>query len=98
MFAIGLIEGPLHHFYYMRFLEKIIPGSDTKSIFMKIAMDQVVASPLFITTFFYGVGVMEGKNLKKCTQDIRENIVEVYLVNILDYIYFIVMIILNLRK
>lgn len=81
MFAIGLIEGPIHHVYYMTFLERILPKSDLSSVGKKIILDQFVASPLFIFTFFYGLGMLERKSLNECNTEIMMNAWEVYVVS-----------------
>lgn len=80
MTTVGFIEGPLHHFYY-GYLDRFLPGMDGKTVFLKIILDQILASPLFISTFFYGMGLLEGKSLRECTKEVKRDIVTVYTVN-----------------
>lgn len=79
MFAVGILEGPLHHYYYV-YLDKIFPGMDLRTVSIKVLLDQIIASPLFIGTFFYGMGAFEGKTFFECTEEIRSKIWAVLLV------------------
>jgi len=46
MFAVGLSQGPPHHYWYM-YLDKILPKADLRTIVLKIIMDQIFAAPFF---------------------------------------------------
>lgn len=80
MISIGLAEGPIHHIYYVTFLEKVLPGMDIKTVTKKIFLDQIVASPVFILTFFYGMGTMERKSVPEINHEIKMKALGVYLV------------------
>jgi protein Mpv17 len=88
MFVIGLIEGPLHHYFY-DWIGKLFKGRSVKSVTNKIIMDQIFMSPICITWFFIGMGLMEGKNLYECGHELREKFVEVYTVSDLTCNYLI---------
>ncbi|CAK1604318.1 unnamed protein product [Parnassius mnemosyne] len=70
MFLIGTLLGPIHHYYYI-YLDKVLPGIDVKTITKKIALDQVIASPVFIVLFFYGMGILENKTREQNVQDVK---------------------------
>lgn len=79
MFVVGLAMGPLHHYVY-GWLNVVLPKRDFRSITKKILFDQVVISPFCIVSFFYGMGIMEGKPLDHMSEEIAHKFVEVYLV------------------
>ena len=53
MFTIGLALGPLNHYWYL-FLDKILPGATGRIVFKKVILDELIASPVFTTSFFMG--------------------------------------------
>ena len=40
MFAVGLSQGPPHHYWYV-WLDKLIPRKDLRAVLLKILLDQV---------------------------------------------------------
>lgn len=53
MFAIGVALGPFNHYWYV-YLDRFFPGIKRKTIFKKVILDEIVASPFFIVAFFVG--------------------------------------------
>lgn len=84
MFYVGLALGPLHHFFY-KYLDFFLPNKTIHSATQKIFYDQIIMSPACIACFFYGMGLLEGKNVGECTDEIKLKAPKVYLVFI--YIY-----------
>ncbi|VVC97250.1 unnamed protein product [Leptidea sinapis] len=78
MFIVGCLMGPLHHYYYI-YLDKVLPHTDIKTVVKKILNDQLLASPATILSFFYALGVLEGKTFKDSTQEIKEKFKYVYI-------------------
>lgn len=78
MMLVGVMEGPLHHIYYTR-LDRVLPGNDMRTVLVKIVLDQVIASPMFIATFFYGNGILEGRTLSETTTELRRDLWTVYM-------------------
>lgn len=76
--VVGFLEGPVHHYYYT-LLDKALPGMDLVTVSKKIFLDQTVASPTFIAIFFYCCGLMEGKSLRSCTDELGSVVWTVYL-------------------
>ncbi|KAJ8687633.1 hypothetical protein QAD02_023427 [Eretmocerus hayati] len=70
MTTVGLLQGPFHHFFYA-ILEKKLPGKDTVAIFKKTFLDQTIASPTCLGIFFFGLGVMESKNLSDINGEVK---------------------------
>lgn len=52
MALVGLSQGPMHHYIY-KWMDLIIPGSCLKSVAYKIAIDQFINCPIYITQFYY---------------------------------------------
>lgn len=80
MFIIGLAMGPLDHYAY-GWLNAVFPDRDLKTITKKILVDQLAMSPVCITSFFYGMGFLEGKSLGCMNKEIAHKFLEVYKVH-----------------
>ena len=79
MFAVGLSQGPPHHYWYL-WLDKILPKTDLRTVALKIVMDQIFAAPFFAITFFFGMGVLEDKRMSECWTEFVKKFPTVYLV------------------
>lgn len=77
MTIVGTLYGPLHHYYY-GWVDRILPKSDGKSVFNKIMLDQFVASPLFIVSYFYSAGILEGGSIKDCNNELKFKFFTIY--------------------
>ncbi|XP_077982066.1 mpv17-like protein 2 [Glandiceps talaboti] len=78
MFVIGLILGPFNHCWY-KFLDHILPARTFGIIVRKILLDEIIASPFFATTFFMGMGILEGEGVQKSFDILKEKFLSVYL-------------------
>jgi len=54
-----LYHGPSGHYFY-NWLDKTIEGSDAKAVFSKVAFDQIIWCPIFMTVFFTYLGLVAG--------------------------------------
>lgn len=81
MFLIGLVFGPMHHFWY-KWLQKMLPTRDFKTVTKKIFFDELIMSPICIVTFFYGMGILERMPLKEIKHETSEKFIEVYMVRL----------------
>lgn len=81
MFCMGVTFGPLTHVWYNVVLERIIVGTGNKMVFKKILADQFVAGPFFCSSFFFGMGLFEGRGMQGAVQEVKENFLPVYLVD-----------------
>ena len=79
MFAVGLSQGPPHHYWYL-WLDKVLPKRNLRTVLFKIAADQVIAAPFFAITFFFGMGVLEDKRMTECWREFVRKFPTVYLV------------------
>ena len=80
MFAVGLSQGPPHHYWYL-WLDKILPKTDLRTVALKIVLDQIFAAPFFAITFFFGMGVLEDKRMSECWTEFVKKFPTVYLVS-----------------
>ena len=80
MFAVGLSQGPLHHYWY-GFLDRALPSRSRRTVGLKILADQLAAAPFFAVTFFYGMGLLQGKSLDGCWTEFVAKFPAVYLVS-----------------
>ncbi|CAG9863180.1 unnamed protein product [Phyllotreta striolata] len=80
MFLVGLVLGPIHHYYYL-WIAKKWPARTTKIITWKIGLDQFIMSPICIGAFFYGMSALENKSLRDSTVELKEKFMETYTVD-----------------
>ena len=83
MFLVGLSQGPLHHYWY-GFIDRALPSgrrTGLRTVGLKILADQIVAAPFFAVTFFYGMGLLQGKGLADCWTEFAAKFPAVYLVS-----------------
>ena len=80
MFAVGLSQGPLHHYWY-GYLDRALPSRSLRTVGLKILADQLAAAPFFAVTFFYGMGLLQGKGLADCWTEFAAKFPAVYLVS-----------------
>lgn len=81
MTIVGTTIGPVHHYYYT-YLDKLLPKSDLNTVFKKMALDELVAAPLFIAMFFYGMGALERKSFQESHKELKDKFITVFLVDL----------------
>ncbi|XP_071444955.1 mpv17-like protein 2 isoform X2 [Hetaerina americana] len=74
----GLSQGPPHHIWYTR-LDRVFPKKNLSSVSYKILADQIFAAPFFAFTFFLGMGIMEGKNIRAAIDEFKRKFISLYL-------------------
>ena len=62
MLAVGLSQGPPHHYWYAA-LDAKLPGKTVGIIGKKILADQLFAAPFFAVTFIVFAALLEGRSL-----------------------------------
>ncbi|XP_013405159.1 mpv17-like protein 2 isoform X1 [Lingula anatina] len=79
MVTIGLVlQGPASHAWYS-FLDRILKGTQFKTIAKKILLDQIFASPFFAFGFLMGMGLLEGQSWEKGVQEFKSKFWTVYM-------------------
>ncbi|XP_023722950.1 mpv17-like protein 2 isoform X2 [Cryptotermes secundus] len=80
MFIVGLAQGPPQHIFY-KFLDWHLPRRDFKSISRKILLDQLIASPVFICIFFFGMGYLESHTWDEIISESKMKFFSIYMVD-----------------
>ncbi|XP_053658783.1 mpv17-like protein 2 [Anopheles marshallii] len=77
MTLVGLSQGPLHHYLY-KWMDVLLPGAAVRTVFKKIAIDQFAISPIFIVTYLYSAGLLEGSTVTECTTELQQKYWTIY--------------------
>ncbi|KFB49956.1 pmp22 peroxisomal membrane protein [Anopheles sinensis] len=78
MTLVGISQGPLHHYLY-KWMDVLLPGASVRTVFKKIGIDQFVISPIFIITYLYSAGLLEGASFTTCTDEIKNKYWTIYM-------------------
>uniref|UniRef100_A0AC34R7X4 Serine--tRNA ligase n=1 Tax=Panagrolaimus sp. JU765 TaxID=591449 RepID=A0AC34R7X4_9BILA len=74
--SIGIIHGPMNHYWY-KFLDKtIISGSSSILVGKKVFADLSI-SPFFTSTFIAGISFLEGKSMIESLSEYRNKFFQV---------------------
>lgn len=77
MTIVGTLQGPMHHYFYT-WMDRIMPKIDGRTVFTKIMLDQFLASPLFIVSYFYPASFMEGMTVGEANEEFKSKFWTVY--------------------
>jgi len=70
-----LYHGPSGHFFY-NWLDSKIPGTDGKTVFSKVLIDQIFWCPIFMTVFFTYLGLVNGDSLPTIGNKIKADLLK----------------------
>ncbi|KAJ8938440.1 hypothetical protein NQ314_011476 [Rhamnusium bicolor] len=70
--------GIVCHYWY-QYLDKFLPGYTLRIVLKKIVVDQLMGSPIFISTFFITVAVLNSSTKEKCIQEIKDKAWKLYI-------------------
>lgn len=68
-----LYHGPSGHYFY-NWLDTKISGTDAKSVALKVAIDQILWCPIFMTVFFTYLGLVNGDSLSVISTKIKTDL------------------------
>lgn len=68
-----IYHGPSGHYFY-NWLDKQIPGTDAIPVFSKVAFDQVIWCPIFMSVFFTYLGLVNGDSLNTIGNKIKSDL------------------------
>lgn len=74
----GLTVGIACHYWY-RFIDARIPGRSLSIVLRKVFWDQIICSPIVISTFFITLGILEQTSKDKIVAEIKEKAWRLYL-------------------
>jgi protein Mpv17 len=68
-----IYHGPSGHFFY-NWLDSKVPGTDGKSVATKVAIDQLIWCPIFMTVFFTYLGLVNGDSFAAIGDKIKADL------------------------
>eukprot|EP00555_Chaetoceros_dichaeta_P002918 CAMPEP_0198250872 /NCGR_PEP_ID=MMETSP1447-20131203/1891_1 /TAXON_ID=420782 /ORGANISM="Chaetoceros dichaeta, Strain CCMP1751" /LENGTH=195 /DNA_ID=CAMNT_0043935769 /DNA_START=100 /DNA_END=684 /DNA_ORIENTATION=+ len=68
-----LYHGPSGHYFY-NWLDSKVEGTDGKAVFTKVAIDQILWCPLFMTVFFTYLGLVAGDSPATIASKIKNDL------------------------
>lgn len=68
-----IYHGPSGHFFY-NWLDKKIQGTDAVPVFTKVAIDQLIWCPIFMSVFFTYLGLVNGDSMSAIGQKIKNDL------------------------
>lgn len=74
----GLTVGVACHYWY-KFIDARIPGRTLSIVLRKVFWDQVICSPIVISTFFITLGILERTGKDEIIREIKEKAWRLYL-------------------
>ncbi len=83
--APGIILTPLNY-YWLVYLDKILPARTFKVIGKKILLDQAIGAPVFLFIFIVMVCLIEGKTVSESLKEFYQKFLFIYLVRECSYI------------
>ncbi|KAI5637116.1 mpv17 / PMP22 family domain-containing protein [Phthorimaea operculella] len=73
----GSTTGVLSHHWY-NFIDKVIKERTLPNVFKKLMLDQFIASPIIIMTFFATVAIFEDDPLENFTSEVKDKFLRLY--------------------
>lgn len=68
-----IYHGPSGHYFY-NWLDKQIEGKEAKHVAMKVAFDQIIWCPIFMTVFFTYLGLCNGDSIPVIVDKIKSDL------------------------
>eukprot|EP01022_Parablepharisma_sp_SALTPOND_P012730 TRINITY_DN164_c1_g1_i1.p3 TRINITY_DN164_c1_g1~~TRINITY_DN164_c1_g1_i1.p3 ORF type:complete len:208 (-),score=17.65 TRINITY_DN164_c1_g1_i1:1026-1649(-) len=66
-----LVISPLYHYYTALLLPKILPVTTKASLVRKLIVDQTAGASFFISAFFFGMSLFEGKGVQEGLDNVK---------------------------
>ena len=68
-------------FVWVRFVSRLVPGSTISVAVFKALLDQITYGPFSICTFYWGMSVLEGKNMADACDEVSKKLVPTWKVS-----------------
>ncbi|CAB9512139.1 Peroxisomal membrane protein 2 [Seminavis robusta] len=68
-----IYHGPSGHYFY-NWLDSKIPGTEAKDVALKVAIDQICWCPIFMSVFFFYLGLVNGDSLSTIGSKIKNDL------------------------
>ena len=79
---VGIITGSVNQVVFAH-LEKYWPGTNMKSIWKKVLLDQALSCPIFHLQFFMGMSLLEGKGVRDSWEEFLRKFPTVFLIDLI---------------
>lgn len=73
----GATVGVVCHYWY-KFLDRRLPGRTVSIVMKKVFWDQMICSPIVISTFFLTLGVLEKSTKEEIVREIKDKAWKLY--------------------
>lgn len=73
----GLTVGIVCHYWY-KFIDQRLPGRTLSIVMKKVFWDQIICSPIVISTFFLTLGLLENTSRKEIVEEIKDKAWRLY--------------------
>ncbi|KAG8569693.1 hypothetical protein GDO81_014522 [Engystomops pustulosus] len=86
---VGIVGFCFHanfNFFWLRFIERVFPGSAPKNVIRKVACDQLLAAPITISAFYTGLSLLDGE--EDIFKNLREKFLPTYKTGVLCWSVF----------
>ncbi|GAB0097192.1 mpv17-like protein 2 [Sergentomyia squamirostris] len=77
MGVTGVTVGVVCHYWY-NFIDSFLPGRTLRLVLKKVILDQIIGSPLVISTMFITLGALEGRTRSEMIDEIRQKFIRLY--------------------
>lgn len=74
----GLTVGIVCHYWY-KFIDGRLPGRSLSIVLKKVFWDQIICSPIVISTFFLTLGILEDTNRDEIVKEIKDKAWRLYM-------------------
>lgn len=78
----GLVAGPLLSTWYGVLNKKVVLANPFAQLCTRVAMDQLLFTPVFISTFTTGMSLLEGKDFRDLASKLRDTFLPTWAANI----------------
>ena len=78
MAVSGMTVGILCHHWYS-YLDSKLPGRTLRIVLQKVILDQLICSPLCISSFFLTLGLLEKSSLEDLKKEVKEKAHRLYI-------------------
>ncbi|XP_059607906.1 mpv17-like protein 2 [Phlebotomus argentipes] len=77
MGVTGITVGVVCHYWY-NFIDGFLPGRTLRMVLKKVVLDQIIGSPLVISTLFITLGALEGHSGEEIIEEMKQKFIRLY--------------------
>uniref|UniRef100_A0A1B0CQT8 Uncharacterized protein n=1 Tax=Lutzomyia longipalpis TaxID=7200 RepID=A0A1B0CQT8_LUTLO len=77
MGVTGITVGVVCHYWY-NFIDNFLPGRTLRLVLKKVVLDQIIGSPLVISTLFVTLGLLDGQSRSEIVDEMKQKFIRLY--------------------